>query len=121
MKPDGSLNQAVLLADPSVRYAAVVRNGMLSTSARPNLRDSSSAESDRYEELLVNPTVLTITGRRGAIDCGGLAYVLVRYGNFFQLVYPLADGHISVCIESDADIPCVIQSIERVLREAGHL
>ena len=119
MKPAVSLNQAVLAVGSSVRYVAILSRVTLSTACRPSLRDSSSAESDRYEELLVNPTILTIAGNRGAIDCGGLAYVLVRYGSFFQLVYPLDDGHVSVCIVPDADSPSVIRSIQRILRDAG--
>ena len=42
----------------------------------------------RYEELLVNPTLLELTRQRGNIDCGGLEYLVIRYGNFFQLVLP---------------------------------
>ncbi len=66
--------------------------------------DSSSPESDRYEELLVNPTLLTLAGRRGDIDCGGLDYLLIRYGNFFQLVVPTESGHVSVALDPDADV-----------------
>ena len=63
----------------------------------------SSIESDRYEELLANPAHLTLTAQRGNIDCGGLDYLLVRYGNFLQFVLPAAGGHVSVCIEKEAD------------------
>ena len=66
-----------------VRYVAVYRHGELSLRQRPNLSLASAPESDRYEELLVNPTLLTLTRQRGDIDCGGLSYVVVRYGNFF--------------------------------------
>ena len=45
--------------------------------------DASGLESDRYEELLVNPTLLTLATQRGNIDCGGLKYLIVRYGNKF--------------------------------------
>jgi hypothetical protein len=89
----------------AVRYVAVSESGaepeMWERDSGP---DSSSSESDRYEELLVNPTLLTLAGRRGDIDCGGLDYLLVRYGNFFQLVVPTASGHVSVCLNPDADI-----------------
>ena len=60
--------------------------------------------SDRYEELLVNPALLKLASQRGNIDCGGLDYLLVRYGNFFQFVLPESWGHVSVCIEADADV-----------------
>ncbi len=65
--------------------------------------DFSSAESDRYEELLVNPTLLKLATQRGNIDCGGLDYLLVKYGNFFQFILPASWGHVSVCIDKSAD------------------
>ena len=97
------LMNALFGLTPKVRYAAVYRHGELSLRQRPGLSLASAPESDRYEELLVNPTVLTLTRQRGDIDCGGLDYVVVRYGNFFQFVAPIAGGHVSVAFESDAD------------------
>jgi len=87
----------------SVRYVAIYKNGQLESKSKSNTLGASSSESDRYEELLVNPTLLKLTSQRGNIDCGGLDYVLVRYGNFFQFVLPTSWGHVSVCIEADAD------------------
>ena len=86
-----------------VRYVAVYRRGELSLRQRPDLTLASAPESDRYEELLVNPTLLTLTRQRGGIDCGGLDYVVIRYGNFFQFVAPIDGGHLSVAFEQDAD------------------
>ena len=88
---------------PDVRYVAVYRRGELSSRQRPDLTLASAPESDRYEELLVNPTLLTLTRQRGGIDCGGLDYVVIRYGNFFQFVAPIDGGHLSVAFEQDAD------------------
>lgn len=87
----------------SIRYVAIYRHGLLESRAKSNTSDASSSESDRYEELLVNPTLLKLASQRGNIDCGGLEYLLVRYGNFFQFVCPVDSGHLSVCIEPDAD------------------
>lgn len=98
------MNLADLFAlSPAVRYAAIYRNGELEMRSRTGTANASSAESDKYEELIVNPGVLTLTRQRGEIDCGGLDYVLIRYGSFFQLVVPVSWGHLSVCIEPDAD------------------
>ena len=89
----------------AVRYVAVSVDGTEPVLwERDPGPDSSSSESDRYEELLVNPTLLTLAGRRGDIDCGGLDYLLVRYGNFFQLVVPTSTGHVSVCLSPEADV-----------------
>ena len=85
--------------DRAVRYVAVYLRGELNMRQRPGLEGASAGETDRYEELLVNPGVLTLTRQRGEIDCGGLRYVLIRYGNFFTFLHPLADGHANVGLE----------------------
>jgi len=58
---------------PTIRYVALYRNGSLTTRQRPNLADASAAESDRYEELLLNPALLMLARQRGDIDVGGLS------------------------------------------------
>ena len=70
----------------NVRYIAIYRDGELETMSKEGITSASGSESDRYEELLVNPTLLTLTTRRGNIGCGGLEYLIIRYGNFFQFV-----------------------------------
>ena len=99
-------------ANPDIRYVALYRSEQLVSASRPGLKQASSAESDTWEELIVNPTLLTLTRQRGNIDCGGCRYLLVRYGNFFQLVMPLSDGHLSVCIEPHADVAAVVRLVE---------
>jgi hypothetical protein len=83
--------------------------------ARQDLKNASATESDRYEELLVNPTLLFLLSQRGNIDCGGLAYVVVRYGNFNQLVVPLPDGHVSVALDSDTNLDATISDVQTIL------
>ena len=87
----------------NIRYVAIYRDGELETMSKEGITSASGSESDRYEELLVNPTLLTLAAQRGNIDCGGLEYLIIRYGNFFQFVLPKSWGHVSVCIEKDAD------------------
>src|SRR5262245_4597253 len=99
-----------------IRYVAVYRNGQLRSSQRPGLVEASASESDKYEELIVNPTLLTLTRQRGEIDCGGLEFVLIRYGSFYELVLPLSGGHLSVGIESHAD---PLELVPRVRATAG--
>jgi len=112
-----SLISQILSLGEQIRYVAVYRDGNLSMQQRSNLSGTSACETDRYEELLVNPTVLGITQARGKIDCGGLNYVLIRYGKFFQLVYPIANGHISIAIEPNTDplsiMPAIVNLIGR--------
>ena len=117
------LNVAQELFDTSrdIRYVAVYTGGEPQLHQRQGLRTPSSSESDRYEELIVNPTLLTLTQQRGNIDCGGLEYVLIRYGHFFELVHPVAGGHISVGIEPDGDPFGVLRHAREAARRAGLL
>jgi len=101
------------------RYAALYRDGQLDAVERPGLANASDAESDKYEELLVNPGVLTLLVQRGSIDCGGLAFVLVRYGKLFQYLQPIRGGHVSVSIEQDADPMALIPEIRDAVDKAG--
>ena len=97
---------------PHIRYVALVRGDQEPTlREREGLTGASSAESDRYEELLVNPTVLTLIERRGRIDCGGLEYVVIRYGNFFQLLHALPGGHLSVAVEPHGEPLRVVEAL----------
>ncbi len=112
-----SLLDALLGLHPSVRYAAVYRDGELASATRAGIGGASSAESDRYEELLVNPAILTLTSQRGNIDCGGLEFVLIRYGNFYQFVAPFTGGHVSVAIEPVGDPGPVVELIRELLSD----
>ena len=105
----------------AVRYIAICLEGDIVLHQRPEIANASDASSDRYEELLVNPAVLLLTERRGNVDCGGLEYVLIRYGNFFQLVQPMPNGHVSVAIEpAAADLP-VVDQIRNIVAEVDRI
>jgi hypothetical protein len=97
------LIDALFDLSPQVRYVAVYRYGELSLRQRRDLSLASAAESDRYEELLVNPTLVTLARQRGDIDCGGLEYLVIRYGHFFQFVVPIEGGHASIAFEPHAN------------------
>ncbi|WP_216825067.1 hypothetical protein [Agarilytica rhodophyticola] len=86
-----------------VRYVAIYQNGKLEKKSKENTDGASSSESDKYEELIVNPVMLTAASQRGNLDCGGLDYLLIKYGNFFQYVFQIPSGHVSVCIDKDSD------------------
>ena len=101
-----------------VRYVAIYRNGQLDTAVRPELQDASSSESDKYEEIIVNPTLLKLVQQRGNIDCGGVQYVLVRYGNFFQFVQAIPGGHISIALEAASNLDQVIPEVRQLLRKS---
>ncbi len=111
-----TLLESVFALAPEIRYVATYLDGVHRSSQRPGIEGASSSESDKYEELIVNPTLLKLVTQRGNIDCGGARWVVIRYGNFFELVVPVPQGHVSVGIEPSAD-PFAIA--ERVLALLG--
>jgi hypothetical protein len=112
----GVMIEQVFEISECIRYVAIYKNGRLESRSKTNTDGASSSESDRYEELLVNPTLLTLASQRGNIDCGGLDYIIVRYGNFFQFILPRSWGHVSVCIEADADPIKIGARVEALVR-----
>lgn len=99
-----------------IRYVAIYQNAELTFKQRKQTSDSSSSETDKYEELLVNPTLLTIARQRGNIDCGGLRFIILGYGNFYQLVKEIKNGHISICLEKNVDLTIVPEKIFEFLK-----
>jgi len=114
--------QRILKLSSDVRYVAIYRQGILGSASRPDLTSPSSSESDKYEELLVNPTILTLLNQRGNIDCGGLQYVLIRYGSFFEFVASIKDGHVSVGLELSANpltlVPHITAAVSALASES---
>ena len=107
----------VLNLGSDIRYAAVYHNGELSSGQKSSPENASALESDKYEELIVNPTLLKLVQQRGDIDCGGAQFVVIRYGNFFELVRPIKDGHISVGVELSANPLEIERKIFALLNE----
>ena len=91
--------EACFSASKNIRYVAVYLDGNLELRSRTDIQLLGSNESDKYEELIVNPTLLKLVSQRGNIDCGGCKYVIVRYGLFFAFIYPLPNGHVTVSFE----------------------
>jgi len=100
-----------------VRYVAIYRDGELETKSKGNTQGASSSDSDKYEELIANPVMLKAASQRGNIDCGGLDFLLVRYGNFYQFILPVSWGHVSVCIEKKADPIAIGQKVKALFEE----
>jgi hypothetical protein len=104
--------------DPSIRYVAVNRGGRI-VEMEQNTRFPivSPAETDRMEELLVNPTILDIARRRGEMDLGGVQFVIIRYEAIYGLLLPYREGHVSVGIEPGADIAAIADKCIDALRQ----
>ncbi len=104
---------------PGSRYAAWYQGGEPVLCTQPGLVNASASESDRYEEILVNPTILSLLRRRGEIDCGGLSHVVIRYGAFHQIVAPAGKGHVSVAFEPDHDLGDAVAAVLDLAEEAA--
>jgi hypothetical protein len=113
--------QRIFEISTDIRYVAVRMGDVLELQQRSSVADGSAPDSDRYEELLVNPTVLGLTRERGRIDCDGLDFVLIRYGKFYQLVYPILGGHVSIAIAPSADPLAIVEPVRTTLAQAGLL
>jgi hypothetical protein len=98
------LRDAIFALGSHVRYVAFGSGQEVDMREREDIRDASSSESDFFEELLVNPTLLALARQRGELDCGGLRYLIVAYGSFNVIVMPLNDGHVTVGVALDADL-----------------
>jgi hypothetical protein len=103
-----------------IRYIAIYVQDELFMKQRSNIINVSDSESDKYEELLVNPTLIKLASQRGNIDCGGLEYLIIRYGNFFVLLMPVKSGHVNIGVEPDQS-PALLMEPVRVLLKKYNL
>jgi len=102
--------------DPNIRYVAINQRGLIvEMKQNPNRPSLNPTETDRMEELIVNPTILELTKRRGNLDMNGMRYVVIRYGTMYQLIFPFKDGHLSIGIELNANPTEVAQTVAKCL------
>jgi hypothetical protein len=103
----------------SIRYVAVGRGQHIVMQQRAGLDAASGEVSNRFEELLVNPTLLTLVTQRGELDCGGVRHLIIGYGYFNAYVVPIPGGHVCVSFEVDSNpvesSDAIRQAIERHL------
>lgn len=115
MKNREDLVNELLEVSRHIRYIAVYDDEGLSMRQRGDINNTSSSESDKYEELLVNPTLIKLASQRGNIDCGGLEYFIIRYGHFFVLLIPSRNGHVNIGIEPDQNPFLLIEPLNALL------
>lgn len=113
-----SILSRILEINTAVRYAALYQSGKLISQQRTESANTSSLESDHYEELFINPALLTLVKQRGNVDCGGAKFVVVRYGHFYQLVIDLPSGHVSVCFELNENPIAYAEAIASICTSA---
>ena len=83
----------------------------------PGVVSKTTAETNFYEELLVNPTLLKLASQRGELDCGGLNYIAIGYGDFVQLIMLMKDGHISMGISRKANSGEIAEQVVSILEK----
>lgn len=115
MTSHDTLIDACFRASPDVRYVAAYLDGALALRSRDDIRQLGSNESDRYEELIVNPTLIKLLTQRGDIDCGGLVHVVVRYGTFFAYIQPVPGGHVTISFEPHTAIDHALPQLREVI------
>lgn len=102
--PEEKLSECLFRLEPKIRYVALNQNGQIKEMRQSPLHPSyNPPESDRIEELIVNPIVLEITARRGNLDMDGIRYLIIRYGTQYQLLLPYRDGHLSIGVNLEDD------------------
>lgn len=117
MKDKESLINKAFDISGDIRYIAVYDKDGLDMKQRGDINNASAGESDRYEELLVNPVLIKLVSQRGNIDCGGFEYLIIRYGNFFVLLFPCRDGHVNIGIEPDKNPFLLVEPLTALLRK----
>jgi hypothetical protein len=111
------VSETLFPLDQSIRYVAVNRGGrIVEMEQNTKFPVVSPAETDKYEELLVNPTILDLARRRGEMDLGGVLFVVIRYESICGLLFPYREGHVSVGIELGADAQAIAEKCLDALR-----
>jgi len=116
---NSALRDAIFALGPHIRYVAFASGQDVDISQREGVAGASDAGSDFFEELLVNPTLLTLARQRGDLDCGGLRFLIVGYGNFHQVIVEMPEEHVSVCVELNADPVRVAEEVAGILEGGG--
>lgn len=122
MNPDTAPSVVAKIAPPifeldsNIRYVAVNQGGkIVEMHQNPNWPSYNPSETDRMEELLVNPTIIELTRRRGDLDLEGIRFIAIRYGLQYQLIFPYREGHVSVGVELSGDISLIASKITAFL------
>ena len=113
---DEKISAKLFDLDPNIRYVAINQSGLIvEMEQNPKRPSLNPTETDRMEELIVNPIILELTRRRGNLDMNGMRYVVVRYGTMYELIFPFKDGHLSIGVELDANPTDVAQNVAKCL------
>jgi hypothetical protein len=111
------LSTQLFRMEPKIRYVAVNQKGkIVEMEQSPSHPSYNPSETDRMEELIVNPIVLELAARRGNLDMDGTRYVVIRYGTQYQLLIPYREGHLSIGVELQDDPVQIASKITAALK-----
>jgi hypothetical protein len=79
-----------------IGYVALCCGQEILLRTAPGLVSTTTEETNFYEELLVNSTLLKLASQRANLDCEGLRYIAIGYEKFVQLIIQIKDGHVSM-------------------------
>lgn len=117
----GSLKAQSLIDDifaiGGIGYVALNSGQEVLLRLVPGVVSETSAETNFYEELLVNPTLLKLASQRGELDCGGLNYIAIGYGDFVQLIMLMQGGHVSMGISLRANVGDIAVKVKALLEK----
>ena len=99
------LREAIFALGRHIPYVAVGEGQRIVATQREGLSGASAQGSDFYEELIVNPTLLTLTRQRGDFDCGGLRHVVVAYVPMSRAVAFELAAHIAAYPPCEVTLP----------------
>ncbi len=102
-----------------IGYVALCCGQEVLMRAAPGIVSHTTVETNFYEELLVNPTLLKLASQRAGLDCGGLNYIAVGYGDFVQLIMLTKDGHIAMGTSRKTHAGELAARVMSVLQEHG--
>jgi hypothetical protein len=69
---NNALREAIFELGRHIRYIAFGDGQRIETAEREGITGASDGDSDFFEELLVNPALLTLARQRGELDCAAL-------------------------------------------------
>ncbi len=107
----------------NVGYVALASGQDVFMRLAPAAKDltQTTPESNFFEELLVNPTLLALASQRGELDCGGLNYIAIGYQGFIQFIAKIKDGHVSLGVASDTSVADLSDKVTKILTNRGCL
>ena len=110
------LANSLFALDEKIRYAAVNQRGVIDEMLQRDGHASfNPPETDRMEELIVNPVALELFARRGNLDLGGVRFLIARYGMQYQVILPWRAGHVSVGVEAEGDPVAIAERVGALL------